>query len=117
MIATPEYPLHLIAQAAIESMNSQILEAEQDELLTAVVSPAAAVQAGLADGERAVVASPRGRLEVRVRIDPTLRPDTLVLPKGGWQKHRRNMNVLVEPRYTAGTGVAFNQNTVRLERL
>jgi hypothetical protein len=25
------------------------------------------------------------------------------------------MNVLVEPRFTAGTGSAFNQNFVRLE--
>jgi len=26
------------------------------------------------------------------------------------------MNVLVEPRYTAGTGSAFNENFVRIER-
>ena len=39
----------------------------------------------------------------------------MVVPKGGWHKHGRNMNVLIEPRFTAGTGSAFNQNFVRLE--
>jgi hypothetical protein len=34
----------------------------------------------------------------------------------GWHKHGRNMNVLVEPRFTAGTGSAFNENFVRLEK-
>ena len=111
-----EYPLHLIAQATAEAMNSQILEAEQEDALMASVSPAAAAQAGVGDGEVATLVSPRGRLEVRVRLDAGLRPDTVVLPKGGWHKHDRNMNVLVEPRYTAGTGSAFNQNYVRIEK-
>ena len=71
--------------------------------------------AGVADGDVAALVSPRGRFEVRVRVDPTLRPDIVVVPKGGWHKHGRNMNVLIEPRFTAGTGSAFNQNFVRLE--
>ncbi|PYM60294.1 MAG: hypothetical protein DMD77_01620 [Candidatus Rokuibacteriota bacterium] len=96
-------------------MNSQILEADQDDLVGAEVSPDVAVQAGVADGDVAALVSPRGRFEVRVRVDPTLRPDIVVVPKGGWHKHGRNMNVLIEPRFTAGTGSAFNQNFVRLE--
>ena len=98
-------------------MNSQILEAEQRKPLMAQVSPQAVAGAGLGDGDLAALVSPRGRLQVRLRVDPSLRADTVVLPKGGWHKHGRNMNVLVEPRYTAGTGAAFNQNFVRLERL
>ncbi len=98
-------------------MNSQILEAEQDDLVTAEVSSDVAAQAGIADGDVAALVSERGRLEVRIQIDPTLRSDTVVVPKGGWHKHGRNMNVLIEPRFTAGTGTAFNQNFVRLERL
>jgi hypothetical protein len=46
-----------------------------------------------------------------------LRSDTVVVHKGGSHKHGRNMNVLIEPRVTAGTGAAFNQNFVRLERV
>ncbi len=116
VLATAAYPLHLIAQATTEAMNSQILEAEQDGPLVASVAPGAAAQAGLGDGEMAALVSPRGRLAVRVRADAALRPDVVVLPKGGWHKHGRNMNVLVEPRYTAGTGSAFNENFVRLEK-
>jgi len=116
VLPTAEFPLHLIAQATADAMNSQILEADQDGLLIAAVSLMAAERAGLAAGDRAALVSPRGRLEVRVEVDPTLRSDIVVVPKGGWHKHGRNMNVLVEPRFTAGTGSAFNQNFVRLER-
>lgn len=116
VVPSGEYPLHLIAQATSSAMNSQILEAEQEGPLTAQVSAAAAAGAGVTDGEVAALVSPRGRLPVRVKVDADLRSDTVVLPKGGWHKHGRNMNVLVEPRYTTGTGSAFNQNFVRLER-
>jgi anaerobic selenocysteine-containing dehydrogenase len=116
VLPTAEFPLHLIAQATADAMNSQILEVDQDGLVIAAVSLIAAERAGLAGGDRAALVSPRGRLEVRVEVDPTLRSDIVVVPKGGWHKHGRNMNVLVEPRFTAGTGSAFNQNFVRLER-
>jgi hypothetical protein len=53
---------------------------------------------------------------VRVRIDPRARVDSVLMPKGEWYRHGRSMNVLVEPRFTPGTGAAFNQNFVRLER-
>ncbi len=117
VLPTAEFPLHLIAQATAEAMNSQILEVAQDRPVTAAVSPDVAAQAGVADGDVAALVSPRGRLEVRIQVDPTLRSDTVVVPKGGWHKHGRNMNVLIEPRFTAGTGAAFNQNFVRLERV
>jgi anaerobic selenocysteine-containing dehydrogenase len=116
VLAPDGYPLHLIAQATTDSMNSQILESEQKGLLVAGISPDAAARAGLVDGETAALVSPRGRLEVQLRCDATLRHDVVVLPKGGWHKHGRNMNVLVEPRYTAGSGAAFNENFVRVEK-
>lgn len=117
VLPTAEFPLHLIAQATADAMNmnSQILDADQDDLVIAEVSPIAAERAGVTAGDRAALVSPRGGLEVRVAIEPTLRSDIVVVPKRGWHKHGRNMNVLVEPRFTAGTGSAFNQNVVRLE--
>jgi len=121
VLGSAEFPLHLIAQATTDAVNSQMPEADQGAPLEATLSPEAAAGAGVADGDLAALVSPRGRLEVRVRLDPALRPDTVVLPKGGWHKrwhkHGRNMNVLVAPRYTEGTGAAFNQNFVRLERV
>jgi len=117
VLAGDTYPLHLIAQATADSMNSQILEAEQRGPLMARVSPSVAASAGLHDGEMAALVSAHGRLEARLSFDPALRPDVVLLPKGGWHKHGRNMNVLVAPRFTAGTGSAFNENFVRLERI
>lgn len=112
-----EYPLHLLALATSSATNSQILEARQAGEAAARVHPSAAAAAGLGDGERAVLVSPRGRLSVRVRIDATTRADTVLVTKGEWLKRGRCLNVLVEPRFTAGTGTAFNQNFVRLEKV
>lgn len=80
-----------------------------------LVHPDTAAGAGLADGSPARLVSPRGGLPVRLRLDPAARRDTAVVTKGGWLAHGRCLNVLVEPRFTPGTGTAFNQNFVRLE--
>jgi anaerobic selenocysteine-containing dehydrogenase len=58
----------------------------------------------------------RGALRVRLECDDGLRTDSVFVPKGEWAKHERGLNVLTEPRFTAGTGTAYNQNYVRLER-
>ena len=116
MLPPAEYPLHLLALATSSATNSQILEARQAGEAAARVHPSAAATAGLGDGDRAVLVSPRGRMAVRVRIDATPRADTVLVTKGEWLKHGRCLNVLIEPRFTAGTGTAFNQNFVRLER-
>ncbi len=111
-----EYPLHLLALATSSATNSQILEARQAGEAAVRVHPSAAATAGLGDGDRAVLVSPRGRLPVRVRLDATTRADTVLVAKGEWLKRGRCLNVLIEPRFTAGTGTAFNQNFVRLEK-
>jgi anaerobic selenocysteine-containing dehydrogenase len=116
VLPTPEYPLHLTALATDRAVNSQIPEERQEGLVAASVHPDTATALGLADGDAATVVSPRGRLAVRVRIDRRARVDSVLMPKGEWHRHGRSMNVLVEPRFTGGTGTAFNQNYVRLER-
>jgi anaerobic selenocysteine-containing dehydrogenase len=116
VLPPPDYPLHLLALATERATNSQILEARQEGEAIARVHPRAAAAAGLADGDPAVLVSARGRLSVRVAVDPGTRPDTVLVPKGEWLKRGRCLNVLTEPRFTAGTGAAFNQNFVRLER-
>lgn len=117
VLPLPEYPLHLVTLATERATNSQILEARQQEEAVARVHPHAARAAGLTDGDRATLVSPHGRLPVRIRLDPGTRPDTVLVTKGEWLKRGRCLNVLVEPRFTAGTGTAFNQNFVRLERI
>jgi anaerobic selenocysteine-containing dehydrogenase len=115
VLPPPEYPLHLLALATAGAINSQIPEERQRGRLTARAHPAAVAAAGLRPGVPAVLVSPRGRLEVTIEADAAVRRDTVLVPKGEWAKHGRGLNVLVEPRYTAGTGTAYNQNFVRLE--
>jgi anaerobic selenocysteine-containing dehydrogenase len=84
--------------------------------LVARVHTSVASAHGLSDGDTATLVSPRGALRVRLQCSDDVRPDSVFVPKGEWAKHERGLNVLTEPRFTAGTGTAFNQNFVRLER-
>jgi anaerobic selenocysteine-containing dehydrogenase len=117
VLPSSAFPLHLIALASERAINSQIPEErQQGSLLTARVHSAVARGCGLGHGDVASLVSPRGALRVRLECDDGLRTDSIFVPKGEWAKHERGLNVLIEPRYTAGTGTAYNQNFVRLER-
>ncbi len=117
VLPSADFPLHLIALASDKSINSQIPEERQQGTpLTARVHPTVAQAQGLGHGDVASLVSPRGVLRVRLECDDGLREDSIFVPKGEWAKHDRGLNVLTEPRYTAGTGTAYNQNYVRLER-
>jgi anaerobic selenocysteine-containing dehydrogenase len=117
VLPSSEFPLHLIALASDKAINSQIPEERQrGARLIAHVHPATARGQGLGDGDAARLVSPRGALPVTLACDDGVRPDSVFVPKGDWAKHDRGLNVLTEPRFTAGTGTAYNQNFVRLER-
>lgn len=116
VLPTSDYPLHLLTLATEKATNSQILEARQEGETLARVHPHVAAAGGLGEGDPAVLVSSRGRLPVRLALDPGTRADTVLVQKGEWLKRGRCLNVLTEPRFTAGTGTAFNQNFVRLER-
>ncbi len=114
---SPDYPLHLVAQASDAAINSQIGEDRQEGPVPARINPALAASAAVVDGQEADLRSPRGQLRVRIQFDPRVRPDMVAITKGGWAKLRRSMNVLIEPRFTPGTGTAYNHNFVRIEPL
>jgi anaerobic selenocysteine-containing dehydrogenase len=112
-VIAPEGYLHLVFLATERAINSQI-NAEPG-LASVRVHPRAAAARGFADGDEvALVSSRGGRLHVRLTLDTSTREDTVVALKGEWLKRGRGFNVLTEPRYTAGTGTAYNQNYVRL---
>lgn len=117
-VVAPDGHLHLVFLATEHAINSQVDEDRQRDLASVRVHPHTAAAHGLADGDEITLVSSRGgRLNVRLALDAGTRPDTVVALKGDWLKHGRGFNVLTEPRYTAGTGTAFNQNYVRLEPL
>lgn len=116
VIPPPAFPLHLIALASERAINSQVPEDQRrGERVTARVHPAVAASRGLSDGDAARLVSARGVLPVRLECGDDVRPDSVLVAKGDWAKYDRGLNVLTEPRYTAGTGTAYNQNYVRLE--
>ena len=111
-----DFPLHLIALATEAAINSQVPEEQRRRAaVTASVHPAVAAARGLGDGDIARLVSPRGSLPVRLACRGDVRRDSVFVAKGDWAKYDRGLNVLTEPRYTAGTGTAYNQNYVRLE--
>ncbi len=65
---------------------------------------------------RARVRSQRGALNVVVRLDPSLRPDLVVVPKGGWLRDGHAANSLIRAQATdRGLGAAYYDEPVRLE--
>jgi anaerobic selenocysteine-containing dehydrogenase len=113
-----EFPLHLTFLASEGAINSQIRDhRRQAGPVTVQVHPDTARARGLAAGDRARLVSARGSLLVTLDCQKDLRPDTVLVEKGDWAKYDRGLNVLTEPRFTAGTGTAYNQNYVRLESL
>lgn len=112
--ADPDYPLSLLTPAAMGWQTSQVPEAEQTGPLDAWVSAATAARSGLADGAPGRVESRIGALDVRVRIGD-LAPDLVVIHRGGWLRHGRCVNALVEGRSTdLGDGIAYYDQAVRL---
>jgi anaerobic selenocysteine-containing dehydrogenase len=117
VLPSGDFPLHLIAVASERAINSQVTEERRRPgRVTARVHPRVADACGLRDGADARLVSARGTLPVRVACGEDVRPDSVLVAKGDWAKYDRGLNVLTEPRYTAGTGTAFNQNYVRLDR-
>jgi anaerobic selenocysteine-containing dehydrogenase len=116
-VVPPEGHLHLVFLATDGAINSQITAERQRGPAVVRVHPVTARQHGVVEGDEVTLMSSRGgTLDVCVTLDPDTREDTVVALKGEWLKHGRGFNVLTEPRYTAGTGSAFNQNYVRLAR-
>jgi assimilatory nitrate reductase catalytic subunit len=59
------------------------------------IHPQAAQRLGIADGERVRVRTPRGAMELKALVVPTIRPDTLFIPFH--YGHRQAVNQLTNP--------------------
>jgi anaerobic selenocysteine-containing dehydrogenase len=117
VLPSADFPLHLTFLASEGAINSQVRDdRRRPGRVIAQVHPAAATARGLADGDHAHLVSARGSLAVTLACRDDVRADSVLVEKGDWAKYDRGPNVLTEPRYTAGTGTAYNQNYVRLER-
>jgi anaerobic selenocysteine-containing dehydrogenase len=81
---TPGYPLYLITAKSNTRLNSQVLDTDRSLLPWARVHPQVMGDAGLSEGEEAVVESAYGCMRVRVHADGQQRPDTVFADQGTW---------------------------------
>jgi len=116
--APPGFPLSLLTTSSRAWQTSQLPEENQAGPARCHVHPEAVAALGLGDGDRARLSSPIGTMDVEVRLDEGIQPELCVVHRGGWVRHGRGVNVLIEARETdLGDGVAFYDQWVRIDRL
>ena len=77
-----------------------------------------AAQYGIASGERVIIRSPVGHLEVEVLVDARIGRGMVIMPVGTWIKRGGGANVLTEDIMSNfGQMAAYGETRVRLERL
>jgi anaerobic selenocysteine-containing dehydrogenase len=110
---TAERPLLLMALSTEKAQSSQYSSSVQRGPAPVTVHPAAA--SGFAEGQRVVLESATGRMEVRLVFDANQRKDVALMEKGGWFRRGRCANALVPAAVTdAGGGAAYYDTPVRL---
>lgn len=110
-----DYPLWLFSNSTERAQSSQWAD-DPIGPITATVHPDAAP--GLADGTVVRLESELGALEVRLVLDATLRPDVVLVPKGGHFDRGHSANALIRARLTDhGEGAAYLDTRVRLQKV
>lgn len=114
--ADPAYPLHLLTLISGTKLHSQVLPDQQPSPPEARISPDSPGLAGIDLQQPVYAVSSRGRIEIRLSLDPGLHPEALVVRRGGWMRHGQCLNPLVQPLETdLGGGTAYYSQRVRLE--
>ena len=109
------YPLIFISTSSRRWQASQLPEQDQCGPVDCTVHPDAAAAAGVEDGDLAGLESSLGSMKVRVRVEQRMHPNACVVHRGGWLRHGRCVNALVQARATdLGQGAAFYHQRVRL---
>jgi len=112
----PEYPQRLLTLVRGKYMHSQIPEAVQEGLPTVFVSPENPDLARLACLEDVFLATPLGRMAVRVEIARGLHPLAVVMRRDGWVRLGHGPNAVIEARETdMGHCTAYYSQSCRLE--
>lgn len=114
--APEDFPLRLLSLIRGEHLLSQVPEEEQTGLPTVFVAPENGALHALDLDSSVFLATPLGRLEVRVSVMPGLHPEAVLFPRGGWLKHGHGVNMLIEPREgDLGGQAAYYAQHARLE--
>jgi len=110
------YPLRLLSLVRGDAIHSQILPKDQEFPPVAWVAPDCHALDRLNLNNEIFIASPLGRLKVRLEILPGLHPEVVVYRRGDWMNLGGGINQLIEDRLTdMGWGAAYYDQYVRLE--
>ena len=114
----PDYPLTLVTNYSKKWLLSQILEKEHPSIASIRIGTETAQQNGIESGERAIIRSPVGHLEVEVLVDARIGRGMVIMPVGTWIKRGGGANVLTEDIMSNfGQMAAYGETRVRLERV
>jgi anaerobic selenocysteine-containing dehydrogenase len=112
----PDYPLTLVTNFSKKWLLSQMLEKDHPKIPWIRIGRETAEECHLQSGEKAIIRSPVGHLEVEVVVDPAVRRGMVVMPVGTWIKRGGGANVLTEDIVSNfGQMAAFGETRVRLE--
>ena len=118
--ATERYPLALISPASERTISSTLGELLRPEVKLQMHPGDAAVR-GLSDNDAVRIFNDLGEVHCAVQTNRTIRPGTVVLPKGLWRRSTRNGmtgTALVPDTLTdLGEGACFNDARVQVASL
>lgn len=116
----PAYPLRLLTISPRDWLCSEIIPEEHQTAgpLPVYLHPDTVVAHGLSqleDGAPVLVQSPVGQLPCRLRRDAGIHPQAAAIPRGGWVKHGRGVNVLTRDIVShVGEGTPYYETAVRV---
>jgi len=110
--------LKLLTAIRGRNIHSQILPEEQTIPPMVWVSPDNPVLKKLNAKEQVVLASPLGKIRVKLQIQEGLHPEVVLYRRGDWMKLGGGANRIIEAELTdIGKGAAYYQQNVTLENI
>jgi len=110
------YPLRLLTLVRKEALHSQILPEAHDKIPMVWVAQENTMLREIDLGLDVFIASPLGRLNVKLKTLPGLHPEAVVYRRDDWIKFGGGVNQLIEAGLTdMGDCAPFYQQYVRLE--
>ena len=114
------FPLALISPSSDRTINSTLGELPRKDVAL-VMHPLDARARGLEEGASVRVFNDLGDVRCPLSIEPTVRPGTVVLPKGLWRSSTANASTATalapDTLSDIGAGACFNDARVQVERV
>jgi len=114
------FPLALISPSSDRTINSTLGELPRPEVAL-VMHPFDSHARGLEEGASVRIFNELGEVRCKLSIEPTVRPGTVVLPKGLWRSSTANRSTATalapDTLSDIGSGACFNDARVQVERV